>query len=134
MGSKTRRIRKRKARLSLELQHELKKRDKTVVSEENDDLGSQPSTSTCHPDSLNDSELTSPCTGASRMKLGDRDFENSDENEDSDENDDDCEFNCLGYRLVDMSVLSSTLSDIHKCEEGIETIFVLLVKRGLACE
>jgi hypothetical protein len=68
------------------------------------------------------------------MKLGDRDFENSDENEDSDENDDDCEFNCLGYRLVDMSVLSSTLSDIHKCEEGIETIFVLLVKRVLACE
>lgn len=101
-----------------------KKREETVVSEEEDNLDQQPSTSTCDldPSNVNDSEQSSSCIGASRQKLGDRGFESDSTEFSSDENDDNCELNTIGYRLVDMSILSSTLSDIHKCEDGMGNI------------
>jgi hypothetical protein len=46
------------------------------------------------------------------------------------------ELNTLGYRLIDTSILSSTLSNIHRCEEGMEYILfyflcIYIIKLGI---
>jgi hypothetical protein len=50
----------------------VKNRDESAMSEENNNLDPQPSTSTCSQDSTNDYHQTSTCFGASRQKLIER--------------------------------------------------------------
>ena len=76
----------------------------------------QPSTSMCSNESSQ--EISDPI-GASRHKLCDRGFSNSNnsssesdmENEEHDET--------QSYRLIDVNLLSSTLTDVHKCPKGL---------------
>jgi hypothetical protein len=106
------------------------------MSEENNNLDPQPSTSTCSQDSTNDYQQTSTCFGASRQKLGERALtsDNIEISDDEVENND--ELNTLGYRLIDTSILSSALSNIHRCEEGMEYILfyficIYIIKLGI---
>lgn len=89
--------------------------DKTVRIRGHEGVG-QPSTSTSTEDSS--VQISTPI-GASRHKLSHRGFstDSSDFSGDDDQND---EFiNSTSYRLVDVNVLASTLSEVHKCPEGL---------------
>lgn len=111
-------------------------RDESAMSEENINLDPQPSTSTCRQDSANDSQQTSTCFGASRLKLGERGLTSDSIEISDDEVGNNDELNTLGYRLIDTSILSSTLSDIHRCEEGMEYrlfyfLCIYIIKPGM---
>ena len=90
--------------------------DETVRIRGHEGVG-QPSTSTSTEDSSG--QISTPI-GASRHKLSDRGFstDSSDFSGDDDQND---EFiNSISYKFVsDVNVLASTLSEVHKCPEGL---------------
>lgn len=114
----------------------VKNRDESAMSEENNNLDPQPSTSTCSQDSTNDYQQTSTCFGASRQKLGERALTSDSIEISDDEVENNDELNTLGYRLIDTSILSSALSNIHRCEEGMEYILfyficIYIIKLGI---
>ena len=72
-------------------------------------------------DSTATEQLSTP-VGASMHKLSDRGFSTDDSEVFSgvdDQND------SSSYRLVDVNLLSSTLSEVHKCPEGLLQFYVL---------
>ena len=76
----------------------------------------QPSTSTCSNESSQ--EISDPI-GASRHKLCDRGFSNSNNSSSESDMENKEHDETQSYRLIDVNLLSSTLTDVHKCPEGL---------------
>lgn len=90
-----------------------KPKDDTVGDTERNQQTNKDSTAT--------EQLSTP-VGASMHKLSDRGFSTDDSDVFSgvdDQND------SSSYRLVDVNLLSATLSEVHKCPEGLLQFYVL---------